>query len=30
MRSWHSSAGVPGGFQWLYDDIKACSAADYA
>jgi hypothetical protein len=30
MRSWHSSAGVSGGFQWLYDDIKACSAADYA
>jgi hypothetical protein len=34
MRSWHSSAGIPGGFMWLYDDIKQCSAsgtaADYA
>jgi hypothetical protein len=34
MRSWHSSAGIPGGFMWLYDDIKRCSssgtAADYA
>jgi len=34
MRSWHGSAGIPGGFMWLYDDIKACSsagtAADYA
>jgi hypothetical protein len=34
MRSWHNSAGILGGFMWLYDDIKACSssgtAADYA
>jgi hypothetical protein len=33
MRSWHDSAGIPGGFMWLYD-IKQCSAsgtaADYA
>jgi hypothetical protein len=34
MRSWHESAGIPGGFMWLYDDIQQCSsagtAADYA
>lgn len=34
MRSWHTSAGIPGGFMWLYDDIQQCSAsgaaADYA
>ncbi|RSN45818.1 lysyl endopeptidase [Amycolatopsis sp. WAC 04197] len=34
MRAWKSSAGIPGGFMWLYDDIKKCSAqgtaADYA
>jgi hypothetical protein len=34
MRSWHNSANIPGGFMWLYDDIKQCSgsgtAADYA
>jgi len=34
MRSWKSSAGIPGGFMWLYDDMKKCSAqgtaADYA
>ena len=34
MRAWHTSAGIPGGFMWLYDDIRACSAqgtaADYA
>lgn len=34
MRTWHSSAGIPGGFMWLYDDIERCSSAgttaDYA
>ncbi len=34
MSAWKSSAGIPGGFMWLYDDIKKCSssgtAADYA
>ena len=26
MRSWRSSAGITGGFMWLYDDMKKCSA----
>ncbi|MFD4669228.1 lysyl endopeptidase [Lentzea sp. NPDC058450] len=26
MRSWKTSAGITGGFMWLYDDMKACSA----
>ncbi|GAB2808918.1 lysyl endopeptidase [Lentzea nigeriaca] len=26
MRSWHGSAGIVGGFMWLYDDMKTCSA----
>ncbi|MDQ1654706.1 MAG: hypothetical protein QOI35_3906 [Cryptosporangiaceae bacterium] len=34
MTSWHSSAGIQGGFLWLFDDIQACTsqgtAADYA
>ncbi|WP_051898799.1 hypothetical protein [Sciscionella sediminilitoris] len=35
MRGWHSSAGIPGGFLWLYDDIAKCAqqgrtAKDYA
>jgi hypothetical protein len=34
MSAWHASAGIPGGFMWLYDDIQKCSsqgtAADYA
>ncbi|WP_433272404.1 lysyl endopeptidase [Actinosynnema sp. CS-041913] len=36
MREWRDSANIPGGFMWLYDDIKKCSAnggptaADYA
>jgi hypothetical protein len=34
MRAWHQSAGIPGGFMWLYDDMKKCAAkgtaADYA
>jgi hypothetical protein len=34
MTSWRSSAGILGGFMWLYDDIQACSsqgtAAQYA
>jgi hypothetical protein len=34
MSSWRSSAGIPGGFMWLYDDMLSCSAggtaADYA
>lgn len=25
MRSWHGS-GITGGFMWLYDDMKKCSA----
>jgi hypothetical protein len=27
MASWHASAGIVGGFMWLYDDMKACAAA---
>ncbi|TAA39674.1 discoidin domain-containing protein [Pseudoxanthomonas winnipegensis] len=34
MSAWKSSAGIAGGFIWLYDDIQACAAqgtaADYA
>ncbi|WP_224363910.1 PKD domain-containing protein [Hyalangium versicolor] len=34
MSSWKSSAGISGGFMWLYDDIQACgsqgTAAQYA
>ncbi|MGP3971703.1 hypothetical protein [Streptomyces sp. 6N223] len=35
MVAWRSSAGIPGGFTWYYDDIKKCwapgrTAADYA
>lgn len=35
MSAWRQSAGIPGGFMWLYDDIQTCSAsgrttADYA
>jgi len=35
MAAWKQSAGIPGGFMWLYDDIQKCSAsgrttADYA
>jgi hypothetical protein len=35
MRSWHTSAHIPGGFMWIYDDITKCSTpgrttADYA
>lgn len=35
MTAWKQSAGIPGGFMWLYDDIQKCSApgrttADYA
>lgn len=34
MTSWRSSAAIPGGFMWLYDDMLACSVggspADYA
>jgi hypothetical protein len=35
MTAWKKSAAIPGGFMWLYDDIKTCSApgrttADYA
>ena len=36
LQQWHSSADIPGGFIWLYDDIKHCepstgfTAADYA
>lgn len=34
MRAWHDSAGIPGGFMWLFDDIQQCAAqgspADYA
>ncbi len=26
MRSWKGSAGIVGGFMWLYDDMKTCSA----
>ena len=26
MRAWVSSAGIQGGFLWLYDDIQKCSA----
>jgi hypothetical protein len=25
MRAWKASAGIPGGFMWLYDDIQACA-----
>jgi hypothetical protein len=34
MTSWRASAGIPGGFMWLYDDMLSCTvggtAADYA
>jgi len=35
MTAWKQSAGIPGGFMWLYDDIQKCSTpgrttADYA
>ena len=34
MASWKVSAGIPGGFMWLYDDMLSCTAggtaADYA
>jgi hypothetical protein len=34
MANWKNSAGIVGGFMWLYDDIQACSgqgtAAQYA
>jgi hypothetical protein len=34
MTAWHNSAGVQGGFMWLFDDIQNCSgqgtAAEYA
>jgi len=34
MRSWRDTAAIPGGFMWLYDDMKKCaskgSAAAYA
>lgn len=26
MAAWKASAGIPGGFMWLYDDIQACAA----
>jgi hypothetical protein len=26
MAGWKSSAGITGGFMWLYDDIQACSS----
>jgi F5/8 type C domain-containing protein len=26
MRGWAASAGIPGGFLWLYDDMQACAA----
>jgi len=25
MAAWNASAGIPGGFMWLYDDIQACA-----
>jgi hypothetical protein len=25
MAAWKASAGIPGGFMWLYDDIQACA-----
>jgi F5/8 type C domain-containing protein len=25
MQAWKASAGIPGGFMWLYDDIQACA-----
>ncbi|WP_372443320.1 lysyl endopeptidase [Saccharothrix algeriensis] len=25
MRGWKASAGIPGGFMWLYDDIRKCA-----
>jgi hypothetical protein len=34
MAAWHASAGIQGGFMWLYDDIQRCAglgtAAAYA
>lgn len=34
MTSWRRSAGIPGGFMWLYDDMLACTSGgtprDYA
>jgi len=34
MLAWRSSAGIPGGFMWLYDDMQSCASlgatADYA
>lgn len=26
MLTWRNSAGIPGGFMWLYDDMLACSS----
>jgi hypothetical protein len=26
MRTWRANAGISGGFMWLYDDMKKCSA----
>ena len=26
MLAWRNSAGIPGGFMWLYDDMQACSS----
>ena len=26
MALWKTTAGIVGGFMWLYDDIQACSA----
>ena len=31
MRTWHENAAIPGGFMWLYDDMRQCGTpADYA
>ena len=34
MLAWRSSAAIPGGFMWLYDDMQSCASqgltADYA
>jgi hypothetical protein len=27
MKAFHSSAGIVGGFMWLYDDMKACASS---
>ncbi len=26
MSGWRASAGIPGGFMWLYDDMQACAS----